>query len=84
MYSNTLSRVVVKPQGAVDAPPAPDAKRPGNQPETYEVPAHFDAAAALVECDLQDAGAARRALPWAFLQRWLALRDEVRRQEPMS
>jgi hypothetical protein len=78
MCSKTLSIVAFTPQGAVDAWPPLDAKRPANQPETYEVPAGFDAAAALVECDLGDAAAARRALPWAFLQRWLALRDEVR------
>lgn len=54
-----------------------EAKRPANMPEQYAVPADFDASAALVECDFSDAAAARRTLPWAYLQRWLALRDEV-------
>ena len=61
----------------MEAAAPPDAKRPANQPEPYTVPADFDAAAALMKCDLSDAAAARRALPWAFLQRWLVLRDAV-------
>lgn len=54
-----------------------DKKRPANLPEPYVMPDDFDAEAALVACDFSDAAAVRRTLPWAFLQRWLALRDEV-------
>ncbi len=65
--------------------PAPAArtaekKRPANQPEPYTVPDGFDAASALVECELSDSTAAKRTVPWAFLQRWLTLRDEVRQK----
>lgn len=47
------------------------------------MPPDFDPAV-LVECDFSDDAAARHTLPWAFLQRWLALRDQVWILHPQS